>query len=271
MAGLLSNPLFRFIGEPYSLLINGKGCSDEPCSKMQNDTFYEPDVSIIRASLGQTIRLRLINAASLSHLRFTIPDVEMTIFEIEGSYIKPVSVKYLDIASGQRYSIMIKPLIAKNYTIFTRPIWRKGGPKYGKAILCITDGGKQIESVEMNEENLIPSSFFDQEEAGWILSQFESSDTLYKLPDPTRTLILRNEQQRVDNHLKWTLNDISFVLPSKSILQHVYDGTLHTLPRESQPFLFSKGDVIDIILVNLAGPNGQCETHPWHLRTYTSF
>jgi FtsP/CotA-like multicopper oxidase with cupredoxin domain len=89
-AGLLASP-FKWEGEPSSLYFNGQ----------RN--------FILTLKAGQTYLLRLIGATSLSTVVFGITEHPMTVVEVDGKLIVPRNdLSSIEIASGQRYAVMIK-------------------------------------------------------------------------------------------------------------------------------------------------------------------
>lgn len=88
--GLVSSP-FRWIGEPNQILINGQ----------RN--------FVLTIGPRRKYILRLIGATSLSTIVFGIREHPMTVLEVDGKLIKPkTNVTSLEIASGQRYVVMIE-------------------------------------------------------------------------------------------------------------------------------------------------------------------
>lgn len=88
--GLLASP-FRWEGEPSNILINGQ----------KNYVMtLEPD---------EVYLLRLIGATSLSTVVFGIDQHPMTVVEVDGKLIIPrPNLTSIEIASGQRYAVMIE-------------------------------------------------------------------------------------------------------------------------------------------------------------------
>ncbi|SCV72247.1 BQ2448_4941 [Microbotryum intermedium] len=59
-------------------------------------------------SPGKTYRLRLVNSASFSAVRFSVDDHVLTVIEADGTPITPYNVTGLDIEVAQRYSVLLK-------------------------------------------------------------------------------------------------------------------------------------------------------------------
>lgn len=112
-----------------------------------------------------------------------------------------------------------------------------------------------------------------------------------------RTLILLNTQNKIDGHIKWAINNISFVLPPtpflaafKLNLTNAFspiappdlppnnpDFDIFALPDPndpseidanfgSGPYVFKLGDIVDVVVQNANTLNrNNSEIHPWHL------
>ena len=87
---------------PYwSGLINGRG--------RHNDTEYiNSELSEFKVTAGNTYRFRLIGAQSLYAYRFSIEDHKLIVIATDGQFIKPVTVDYIIIHSGERYDFLLK-------------------------------------------------------------------------------------------------------------------------------------------------------------------
>lgn len=119
LVGLLNFP-FTWIGNPSSLLINGKGlapacleggaragdpmfCIPEACQVNLTDA-----LDAFHVTAGKTYRLRIINAGQLVMQNVAIANHTLTIVQVEGTDIDPfVTVESLDIAPGQRYDVLV--------------------------------------------------------------------------------------------------------------------------------------------------------------------
>jgi FtsP/CotA-like multicopper oxidase with cupredoxin domain len=117
IVGLKSWP-FVWVGNPNSILINGKGIAPE-CQEggqsfnvsticlptCQNDPTELLDITTVET--GKTYRLRIINSAQLVMMNFAITDHNLTIVKVEGTTVDPVTVDSLDIAPGERYDVLL--------------------------------------------------------------------------------------------------------------------------------------------------------------------
>lgn len=104
VAGLYSTP-FKWVGEPNALLLNGH--SGAASFSNASDASCEPYV--IDVIPDQTYRLRFVGGTALSFVFVGIEDhSELTIIEADGQYTKPAKTDHIQIASGQRFSALLK-------------------------------------------------------------------------------------------------------------------------------------------------------------------
>jgi FtsP/CotA-like multicopper oxidase with cupredoxin domain len=105
--GLASDPL-EFVGEPKSLLINGRGMFN--CSSLATPACNasRPDCALpalFTAVPGRTYRLRFGSLTSLSSLNFEIEGHSMTVVEADGHYVRPVVVRSLFIVRDRQRDV----------------------------------------------------------------------------------------------------------------------------------------------------------------------
>ncbi|MBL4845552.1 MAG: copper resistance system multicopper oxidase [Planctomycetes bacterium] len=77
-------------------------------------------------SAGQTVRLRIVNAAAASYFDLRIPGLEMTVVQADGQNIQPVTVDELRIAIAETYDVLVTPKGGRAYTIFAEAMDRSG-------------------------------------------------------------------------------------------------------------------------------------------------
>jgi hypothetical protein len=123
-AGLDSVP-FIWIGYAQSFLINGGGIF-APCLMVGEGSIYDSTnpvwkptacaadcavienyIKTITVEPGRTYRLRIIGAQELIGVNFAIQNHNMTVVEVDGTRVLPITVENLDIMPGQRYSVLI--------------------------------------------------------------------------------------------------------------------------------------------------------------------
>jgi FtsP/CotA-like multicopper oxidase with cupredoxin domain len=162
--GLLSFP-FVWIGNPNSLLINGKGIAPECLeggANFNNSLFClatcQGDpldlLSMVNVTQGMVYRLRIINSGQLVLMNFAIAGHNLTIVQVEGTNVEPVVVNSLDIAPGQRYDVLV--------TADQTP---------GSYMIETTIRARKIEDVK-----------------GWAIFQYAGANIVYPSEFPTHPL-----------------------------------------------------------------------------------
>ncbi len=95
----------------YTFLINGK-------NPQQNWTgLFKP---------GERVRLRFINASSMSFYDVRIPGLKMTVVQADGQNVEPLKVDEFRFAVAETYDVVVTPKEDKAYTIVAEPIDRTG-------------------------------------------------------------------------------------------------------------------------------------------------
>ncbi len=98
-------------GETYTYLINGRGTKDNW------NCVFNP---------GERIRLRIINAASMSFFNIRIPGLPMTVVACDGLPVKPVETDEFQMAVAETYDVIIEPKQAGAYAFVAESIDRAG-------------------------------------------------------------------------------------------------------------------------------------------------
>lgn len=293
--GLSSNP-FVFVTEPQSLLINGRGtfnCSLAPsgtCNASRPDCALP---TLFTAVPGKTYLLRIGSLTSLSSLSFEFEGHSMTVVEADGHYVRPFVVKNLFIYSGETYSVLVKadqdP--RRNYWAASHVVGRTPSR---------TPSGKAVVSYAFNGNNpWMPPPTAPPAGPAWnnTAIRVEQSRAIFALPGhgvpmparADRMLLLLNTQNRIDGHIKWTINGVSLMFPPTPYLvamkrgmkdayeqrppPDMYDHVRHDISAPaptngtvgSPVYRLALGSVVDVVLQNSNMLNNKSETHPWHL------
>eukprot|EP00253_Pinus_taeda_P027935 PITA_27935 len=209
--GLSSNP-FVWVGEPQSLLIEGRGkynCSADS-SKTCNATSSQCSPHILPVKPGKTYRLRIASVASLSALNFLIQGHKMTVVEADGHYVEPVELENLDVYSGETYSVLITANQdpTKNYWAAVNVRGRKPNTPTGLAILNYLPNL----STKLPTTPPPPSPVWNDYAYSKSLARKFVALTGHEEPPPmkpTRQLILLNTQNKINGFVKWAINNIS--------------------------------------------------------------
>jgi len=109
-------------GSTYTFLVNGR----PPAANWT--ALFEP---------GERIRLRFINASSMTTFDVRIPGLAMTVVQADGSNVEPVEVDEFRIGVAETYDVIVNMGPEPAYSIFAQAEDRSG---YARATLAIRDG-----------------------------------------------------------------------------------------------------------------------------------
>jgi FtsP/CotA-like multicopper oxidase with cupredoxin domain len=90
---------------------------------------------------GERIRLRFINASSMTFFDVRVPSLQMTVVQADGNDVEPVTVDEFRIGVAETYDVIVQPQDNVAYTIFAQPEDRSGyargtlAPKLGMTAL----------------------------------------------------------------------------------------------------------------------------------------
>ncbi|XP_024370174.2 L-ascorbate oxidase [Physcomitrium patens] len=300
--GLTSIP-FRFVGEPQSLLIQGRGSYN--CTGLAgvapgslncivcNSTNPLCAPHVLPVMPGKTYRLRIASVASLSSLNFILEGHTLTVVQADGRYVKPFQVDNLNVYSGQSYDVLFttnkEP--SRNFWAAVNVRGRKMSTPTGLAILQYLPNPATL--VPLTPTPVSPAwndTAASVAQAKMILAKFGYEQAPPLKPD--RTVTILGTQNMVDGHIKWALNNISHVArptPVLAALKYNIRGAFDSEPPPDFPikdydvfappptnyrnatsgspvYVFTKDSVVDIIVqnANTLTPNNS-EIHPWHL------
>ncbi|KAH9295256.1 hypothetical protein KI387_038844 [Taxus chinensis] len=290
--GLSSNP-FVWVGEPQSLLIEGRGkynCS--ATSRSCNATNTQCSPYILPVKPGNTYRLRIASVASLSALNFLIQGHKMTVVEADGHYVEPVEVDNLDVYSGESYSVLITANQdpSQNYWAGVNVRGRQPKTPTGVAVLnYLPNPSARLPAAAPPQSPL----WNDYAYSRALAKKFVALKGYEELPplQSHRQLILLNTQNKINGYTKWAINNISLLPPPTPYLaamKYKIKGAYDTTPppdvytprtynisipppnpnavEGNGVYVFKSNSVVDVILQNantLTANNS--EIHPWHL------
>jgi len=98
-------------GSTYTYLINGHGPRDNWTA------LFTP---------GQRVRLRVINASSMTIFNVRIPGLRFTVVQADGQNVRPVDVDEFQIGVAETYDVIVTPAEDKAFTIVGEAIDRSG-------------------------------------------------------------------------------------------------------------------------------------------------
>ncbi|KAI4333277.1 hypothetical protein L6164_018109 [Bauhinia variegata] len=295
--GLSSIP-FVFVGEPQSLLINGRGkfnCSSSSISiteEVCNTSNPQCSPYILSVTPRKTYRLRISSLTSLSALSFQIEGHNLTVVEADGHYVEPFVVENLYVYSGETYSVLLTASQdpSRNYWISTNVVARKPSTPLGLAILNYSPNSPK----KMPPTIPPPGPVWNDTASALAQSlAIKARHGFIRTPPPKadRVIVLLNTQNKVDGYTRWSLNNVSLALPLtpylvalKYKLPHAFDQTptpenydsadydIYSVPKNvnatssSGIYRLDFNSTVDVILqnANTLTPNNS-ESHPWHL------
>lgn len=85
---------------------------------------------------GETIRLRFINGAGNTFYDIRIPELKMTVIQVDGQNVQPVSVDEFRFGPGETYDVIVEPQ-HDVHTVFAQSMERTG---YALGTLAIKEG-----------------------------------------------------------------------------------------------------------------------------------
>ncbi|CAA3020836.1 L-ascorbate oxidase [Olea europaea subsp. europaea] len=295
---LSSNPM-RWIGEPQTLLINGRGqfnCSlaalfsNSSSSQCNLRGSEQCAPNILHVLPNKTYRLRIASSTALASLNLAIGNHKMTLVEADGNYLEPYSVSNMDIYSGETYSVLFTTDQegSKNYWISVSVRGRE--PNTPQALIILN----YIPTSASNLPNLPPPVAPLWNDYNYSRSFSSKILALKGSPKPPkkhdRRIILLNTQNLIDGYTKWAINNLSLVLPATPYLGSIRYGLNNAFDHKRPPenfgpdydvskpasnqnstygsgvYMLNFNTTIDVILQNANALQANVsEIHPWHL------
>jgi CopA family copper-resistance protein len=109
-------------GATYTYLVNGRGPAENWTA------VYKP---------GERVRLRFINASSMTYFDLRIPGLPMTVVSADGQDVEPVETDEIRLAIAETYDVIVTPPDDRPFTIFAESMDRSG---YARATLATREG-----------------------------------------------------------------------------------------------------------------------------------
>ena len=276
-SGLMGNP-FVWSGETANVLVNGKG--QIPGSTPSPDC----ELASIDVEPDKTYRFRFIGGTALSFVTLGFEDHnDLTIIEADGAYTKPVNTSYLQIGSGQRFSVLFrtKPLRDLSKNQFFMQIETRDRPTLTRsyAVLNYRYKGSRIRRSPLPPTT--PPLTLPPTTLGWLDYQLESL-----LPDPdfpassavTRRITIRTHQIIGSGTIVWAQDSTPWVdtFPAEPYLVSLYKNDSLEFPSyerallnegidpQTKAFPVMIGEVIEIVIQNTGSDVGSLDVHPFH-------
>ncbi|CAA3007757.1 L-ascorbate oxidase [Olea europaea subsp. europaea] len=295
----LSSQPIRWVGEPQTLLINGRGqynCSlaarfsnsSVSLCKLRGNEQFAPQ--ILHVHPNKTYRLRIASSTSLASLNLAIGNHKMVVVEADGNYVQPLTVDNLDIYSGESYSVLFttdqEP--SKNYWISVSVRGRE--PRTPQGLTILNYYPTTVSRLPPSPPPVAPR-WDDYHYSRAFSNKILALEGSPKPPAKhDRRIILLNTQNLIDGYTKWAINNISLVLPSTPYLGSIRYNISKAFDRNIPPdhfghdydimnpapnnnsmygsgvYMLNFNTTVDVILqnANMLKPNNS-DIHPWHL------
>ncbi|WCJ41514.1 L-ascorbate oxidase [Euphorbia peplus] len=289
---LSSNPM-KWIGEPQTLLINGRGQynSMELYNKESSDTCKsECTREIFTVEPNKIYRLRIASTTALASFYLAISGHTMQVVEADGNYVKDFDTDHLYVYSGESYSVLLATTDVnahKNYEISVSQVARESNTS--PAIAILNYKGVDVAESASSVSNI--PEWNDYTRAKEFSNNILAREGTIQPPDEyNRRINLLNTQNTMDGFTKWAINNVSLVLPTTPYLGAMKYGLNDAFDQESPPETFADDydvmkpaqnanttvgsgvykleyrTVVDVILQNANMiRKDTSEIHPWHL------
>ncbi|KAJ4149869.1 hypothetical protein LMH87_010647 [Akanthomyces muscarius] len=265
--------------DPSALLVNGQGRS-------ANDTDGSCKLAALEVEASKTYRLRFIGATALSTLSLSIEDHDvLEIIEADGHYTKSAETGFVQIASGQRYSVLLKTktedeLQAAGSRQFYFQINTVGGPP-----ALTTYAILQYPSEEEPDLTTIPADPplpLATLTNGWLdyTLQPYGADPNFPTADEVTRRIVVTVHSNASDHIVYLQNGYDWVetFPGSPYLVDIYNGELdldstyeravdsgNAFDNQTRLFPAKMGEVLEIVWQNQGGVDvGDVQHHPFH-------
>ncbi|KAJ5297898.1 hypothetical protein N7508_008147 [Penicillium antarcticum] len=276
--GLLSAN-FSWSGETDAVLVNGQG-------RLSTNATGSCKLATISVKPGKTYRLRFIGGTALSFISLAIEGHDLfEIIEADGHYTKPVNTSYLQIASGQRYSVLLKAkteaeLEKARSRQFYFQLTTLGRPTVLTAFAVLEYPSPN--TTDLTTVPAPPPLPVAKITYGWMdyaLEPYKPDPNFPTSTEVTRRIII-DVHQNVSAHLVWLQSGYDWMetFPKSPYLVDIYTGKLdldasyqramtsgNGFDNQTRLYPAKMNEVLEIIWQNQGAVNtGGVENHPFH-------
>ncbi|KAI9311861.1 Cupredoxin, partial [Dichotomocladium elegans] len=267
-----------------SYLLNGRSIFHNTIPR--NSTTACPGYPVIDVEHGKTYRIRVIGSLTFASLGLIIADHTMTVIEVDGGQVEPYVVPYLEVAPGQRFSILVKAdQIPKDYWVDT-DVYQltQTDTTPARAVLhYISEKPRSKQPPPLSDLPQFPPGpnqwYFQSLQPA--ASEKQHRDIDFSIP-PDRTLvILPVEFLTAENTTRWRLNghqpaewDTPLInlleenplrIMNETAIELAQEGLSDGFDEATQTYPFNQGEVVDIVMHStVLFHNAICAGHPWH-------
>jgi L-ascorbate oxidase len=275
----LTSTNFTWSGETGAVLVNGQG-------RLTTNATGSCKLAAISVEPGKTYRLRFIGETALSFVSLAIESHDLfEIIEADGHYTKPVNTSYLQISTGQRYSVLLKAkteaeLQKANSRQFYFQLTTLGRPTV-LTTYAVLEYPSPV-ATDLTTVPVTPPLPVANITYGWMDYALEPYYPDLNFPtsaEVTRRIII-NAHQNVSTHIVWLQSGYDWMesFPSSPYLVDVYTGKLdldasyeraiasgYGFDNQTRLFPAKMNEVLEIVWQNEGAVNtGGLENHPFH-------
>lgn len=215
----------------------------------------------------------------------------MTLVEADGNYVEPFEVSDMDIYSGESYSV----LITTNQVAPSSNHWISVGvrgrlPKTQPALAILNYRPNSPTKLPSSAPPVTPKWNDYAHSKAFSYKIFSRQGTPQPPANYHKQMVLLNTQTKIDGYIKWSINNISLVLPSTPFLGSMRYGLKGAFNAQKPPenfpidynvmkppknpnsiqgsnvYQLEFNSTVDVILQNAnALADNVSEIHPWHL------
>ncbi|TAQ86499.1 hypothetical protein B7494_g5173 [Chlorociboria aeruginascens] len=271
--GLVANPL-QWSGETSMILVNGRGGGSA------NGTACNASLSVIDVEPNKTYRLRFIGATALtlSSLAFE-GHSDLEVIEADGSYTQPLNTSFLQIGTGQRYSVLLHTKAVPEKSQYYIQVESRERPTITRGFAILNYGETTTSSPKIYPPSQPPltlpnitTGFLDYE-----LRPLGAYDDFPQAHEVTRRITM-TVHQRVVGPTIWVENSYSWTetFPQEPYLVSLYKNDSIEFPSMARAianngldpitraFPAQIGEVLEIIIQNTGADAGGLDVHPFH-------
>ncbi|KAH7305099.1 putative laccase [Rhexocercosporidium sp. MPI-PUGE-AT-0058] len=273
-AGLIASPL-AWSGETSMILVNGKGAGSA------NGTACNASLASIDVEPGKTYRLRFIGSTALTLASLAIEGHDMAIIEADASYTELYNTSFLQISTGQRYSVLLTTKSNPEKSTYYMQIESRERPTLTRSFAVLNYGIPSPPTIfypppspPLTLPN-ITRGFLDYD-----LKPHHGNKHMARMPtaaEVTRTVIM-TIHQRVDGPTIWIQNSYPWTenFPHEPYLVSLYKNNASNFPSMERAlanhgidpvtrvFPAQIGEVLEIVIQNTGADKGGLDVHPFH-------
>ncbi|RFU24096.1 hypothetical protein B7463_g12243, partial [Scytalidium lignicola] len=273
--GLVHSPLI-WSGDAFMVLINGKGGGSA------NGTACNASVEIINVEPNKTYRLRFIGGTALTFVSLAIEGhSELTVIEADGSYTGPQKTSFLQIGTGQRFSVLLKTAANTPTNDFWIQVESRERPTttQGFALLRYHTGHQPTKEADVFPPATPPLTLpaTDTSFLEYALSPLTPAFDFPTAAEVTRRVTI-TVHQAIRGQTIWLENGYNWaeVFPKEPYLVSLYkqDGiefpsmqralANNGIDPVTRAFPAQIGEVLEIVIQNTGADSGELDVHPFH-------